>query len=209
MSAQQKEDRLFENIYLSYFPKMKRFAQEYVISEQDAENIVQDMFAELWEKREEYEINCDTLAQLIYKIANQHEVDGFTITGGEPMNQAEALQSLLPELRKINPDILVYSGYTLEELRGLKSTAVETVLRQIAVLIDGAYIEERNTDALLRGSDNQKIWLLDEQQRGRYAAYMEKAHNQIQNFTGRDGIISVGIHKPGFMNELTNIMNKD
>lgn len=46
MSAQQKEDRLFENIYLSYFPKMKRFAQEYVISEQDAENIVQDMFAE-------------------------------------------------------------------------------------------------------------------------------------------------------------------
>lgn len=40
MSAQQKEDRLFENIYLSYFPKMKRFAQEYVISEQDAENIV-------------------------------------------------------------------------------------------------------------------------------------------------------------------------
>lgn len=49
MSAQQKEDRLFENIYLSYFPKMKRFAQEYVISEQDAENIVQDMFAELWE----------------------------------------------------------------------------------------------------------------------------------------------------------------
>lgn len=48
MSAQQKEDRLFENIYLSYFPKMKRFAQEYVISEQDAENIVQDMFAELW-----------------------------------------------------------------------------------------------------------------------------------------------------------------
>jgi len=29
---------------------MKRFAQEYVISEQDAENIVQDMFAELWEK---------------------------------------------------------------------------------------------------------------------------------------------------------------
>ena len=51
------------------------------------------------------------------------------------MNQAEALQSLLPELRKINPDILVYSGYTLEELRGLKSTAVETVLRQIAVLM--------------------------------------------------------------------------
>ena len=29
---------------------MKRFAQEYVIREEDAENIVQDVFLELWEK---------------------------------------------------------------------------------------------------------------------------------------------------------------
>ena len=70
MSAQQKEDRLFENIYLSYFPKMKRFAQEYVISEQDAENIVQDMFAELWEKREMFTCQTIRIAYLFTIIKN-------------------------------------------------------------------------------------------------------------------------------------------
>lgn len=71
MSAQQKEDRLFENIYLSYFPKMKRFAQEYVISEQDAENIVQDMFAELWEKREMFTCQTIRIAYLFTIIKNK------------------------------------------------------------------------------------------------------------------------------------------
>lgn len=41
----------FENVYLSYYPKLKRFAQEYVILEAEAENIVQDVFTDLWEKR--------------------------------------------------------------------------------------------------------------------------------------------------------------
>ena len=66
MSAQQKEDRLFENIYLSYFPKMKRFAQE-----QDAENIVQDMFAELWEKREMFTCQTIRIAYLFTIIKNK------------------------------------------------------------------------------------------------------------------------------------------
>ena len=42
----------FEQIYLSYFSKMKRFAREYVLSDEDAENIVQDVYLDFWEKRE-------------------------------------------------------------------------------------------------------------------------------------------------------------
>lgn len=40
----------FEKIYLTYFSKMKHFAKVYVLSKEEAENIVQDVFAELWEK---------------------------------------------------------------------------------------------------------------------------------------------------------------
>lgn len=46
-SAKYKSE--FENIYVSHYSRMKRFAQEYVIREEDAENIVQDVFMELWE----------------------------------------------------------------------------------------------------------------------------------------------------------------
>jgi DNA-directed RNA polymerase specialized sigma24 family protein len=45
-----KQDH-FEEIYLANFSKMKHFAREYVLSEEEAENIVQDVFTELWEKR--------------------------------------------------------------------------------------------------------------------------------------------------------------
>ena len=41
----------FEEIYRTYYPRMKRFAQEYVVREEDAENITQDIFMELWESR--------------------------------------------------------------------------------------------------------------------------------------------------------------
>lgn len=39
----------FEELYRTYYSRMKRFAQEYVIREEDAENITQDVFLELWE----------------------------------------------------------------------------------------------------------------------------------------------------------------
>ena len=41
----------FERIYLSFYPRLKRFAREYVIREADAENIVQDVFLDLWERK--------------------------------------------------------------------------------------------------------------------------------------------------------------
>lgn len=42
----------FTELYLTYYPKLVRFAKEFVVWEEDAENITQDVFADLWEKRE-------------------------------------------------------------------------------------------------------------------------------------------------------------
>lgn len=37
-------------MYLTYYPKLVRFAKEFVILEEDAENITQDVFTDLWER---------------------------------------------------------------------------------------------------------------------------------------------------------------
>lgn len=42
----------FSELYLIYYPKLVRFAKEFVMSEEEAENITQDVFTDLWEKRE-------------------------------------------------------------------------------------------------------------------------------------------------------------
>lgn len=46
------DNKEFSQIYIEYFPKLMRFAQEYILSAEDAKNIVQDMFLYLWEQPE-------------------------------------------------------------------------------------------------------------------------------------------------------------
>ena len=149
---------------------------------------------ELWEFQERYKTTVERIVALITIISENHQIDGFTITGGDPMLQPEDLQHLLSRLKDISLDILVYTGYKKEEI------PIE-YLENIAVLIDGEYVEELNDNSLLRGSNNQIIHILNKNYERKYNTYFENSHNTIQNFTTSDGIISVGIHKPDFAKE--------
>jgi RNA polymerase sigma-70 factor (ECF subfamily) len=61
----------FEEIYLTYFPRMLRFAREYVETLEDAENITQDVFLTLWEKRDNLKIQISLSAYLFALIKNR------------------------------------------------------------------------------------------------------------------------------------------
>jgi anaerobic ribonucleoside-triphosphate reductase activating protein len=157
---------------------------------------------ELWERSSKYEIPVSELKGIIKGIASAHKVEGFTITGGEPMAQPGELTRLIAYLKTLSTDILIYTGYKYEELLLQGSEYIEEILRSAAVLIDGEYIEELNTDSRLRGSENQRIVVLNDEYRSEYESYMGASHNQIQNFTTSDGIISVGIHRRDFAGEI-------
>jgi RNA polymerase sigma-70 factor (ECF subfamily) len=50
-----------DRIYSAYSQRMKRFAKIYVGTDEDAENLVQDVFMTLWEKRDELRVrNLDS-----------------------------------------------------------------------------------------------------------------------------------------------------
>lgn len=149
---------------------------------------------ELWQRQEKYKISIEDVLALIRKISDSNPVDGFTLSGGDPMEQSADLSMLLRELKQISDDILVYTGYEIEEL-----TANQ--LENISVLIDGKYVEELNNNSLLRGSSNQRIHILEENKRVKYETYLNTESNRIQNFTTNAGTVSVGIHKPDFMKE--------
>ena len=153
---------------------------------------------ELWELQERYKTTLQTLMRLVKHICDNQAVDGFTLTGGDPFTQADALRQLLPELSKFSNDILVYTGFDYEEIL-LK---YPELVSQIGVMIDGKYIQERNNGAVLRGSDNQRIIILNDRLADKYSSYLSTAQNEIQNFTSLDGVISVGIHKPGDENQV-------
>ena len=98
-------------------------------------------------------------------------IAGLTLLGGEPLEYAN-WRELLPFIRKVKErypgkNIWCYTGYRLEEDL-LEKFCVQwpdmnEFLSYIDVLVDGEFILERKDISLrFRGSDNQRIILLQE-----------------------------------------------
>jgi anaerobic ribonucleoside-triphosphate reductase activating protein len=86
------------------------------------------------------------------------DVDGLSLSGGEPMQQPEAALALLDRARAGGLSTLMFSGYTLEEIRALPLGS--EVLARLDVLVDGRYVAAERLATGLRGSANQRIHLL-------------------------------------------------
>src|SRR5574344_1015265 len=155
---------------------------------------------ELWPQKDEYKTSASEILGLVDSVAKVHKIEGFTLTGGDPFLQPDALRELLPSLNKISSDILVYSGYEKSELENL---GYLDILAQIAVLIDGRYVQERNNNCFLRGSDNQNIYVLNNDLQSTYQNYLTNNVNMVQNFMTKDGFISVGIHNAEYPQQLS------
>jgi anaerobic ribonucleoside-triphosphate reductase activating protein len=85
------------------------------------------------------------------------ECDGVTISGGEPFDQLQGLESLLMELHKrFDTNVLVYSGYPYETL--LESRISWSGL--IDALVSDPFIASIEQTKALRGSDNQRLHCL-------------------------------------------------
>ena len=61
----------FDKIYVTYYFRMYRFAKEYVLFDEDAENIVQDVFLLLWEKRDVLDIQVSLMSYLFSRVKNK------------------------------------------------------------------------------------------------------------------------------------------
>lgn len=122
--------------------------------------------------------------------------EGVTITGGEPFSQKEELSCLVEALQKITDDILLYTGFLREELLAWE----DAVIGRVAVLVDGPYLEERNDEHPLKGSENQRIHYIRPEFRERYEEYIRgmEGRRLAQNFSLREGRACVGIHGADF-----------
>ncbi len=142
----------------------------------------------------------DALLEEIRDAADSHSLRGITISGGEPFLQAEALLPLIQGIRAQTAlDIMMYSGYTLAELRERHDDAIDGILACIDLLVDGEYIESQNTDTAYRGSDNQVIHFLSPKYRP-YKEQMEHLHNRSVEFVTRDAgdVFIIGIPAKSF-----------
>jgi anaerobic ribonucleoside-triphosphate reductase activating protein len=137
-------------------------------------------------------------------------LDGITYSGGEPMEQAEALAFLSREIRKIkNINFICFTGYRYERLmKDPPNGGVNDLLSELDVLIDGPYIESQNDSVGLRGSSNQRIIHLTSRLQ---ANHLDTQKRSVE-ITVQDGELSfVGIPTPGIKSamELASQVGKE
>lgn len=100
-----------------------------------------------------------SITEIISEIDKKSgEHDGVTILGGEPFDQVESLESLVKQLKTKDYHLVIYSGYTVENLLQRESESVNRILAKTDLLIDGAFQRELASNAgEYRGSSNQRL----------------------------------------------------
>jgi anaerobic ribonucleoside-triphosphate reductase activating protein len=124
--------------------------------------------ADTWQRKNEDDIPvvkiCEELADW-FRLA-----DGLTVSGGEPFDQPEDLRQLLVKFREFNQgDRVVFSGYSHQHL----FTTFPWLSSHIDVLISEPFDGNAGQTLALRGSDNQRIFLLSDLALKRYAKDMD------------------------------------
>lgn len=131
-----------------------------------------------------------TVEQVVERIiALQDQIEGLTISGGEPAHQHRALSHLLKQVReKTHLSILVFTGYDWSELQ--RFPGIDNFLAQIDVLIAGRYDVSRRVAQGLIGSSNKTVHFLTD----RYTSKDLEAIPQAEVIVSPDGeIILSGI----------------
>ena len=89
------------------------------------------------------------------------DIEGLSVSGGEPFEQAPAVARLCRAVRGGGLSVLVFTGWTYEFIRCSPSTAVKELLSQVDILVDGPFVQRLADSRLLwRGSSNQCIRFL-------------------------------------------------
>lgn len=64
----------FSEIYSKYYFKLVRFATDFVVLKEDAENIIQDVFVNLWERRDSL-VNIENMNAYVFRLAKNKCLD--------------------------------------------------------------------------------------------------------------------------------------
>ena len=110
-----------------------------------------------WSLRPRNEIAVADLAAEILATVN---IEGITLTGGEPFQQAGPLADLAEAVRAVGLSVFAFTGYELDELA---LPDQQRLLRQCDVVVCGRYVaEHRDVVTPWRGSTNQSIHFISD-----------------------------------------------
>jgi anaerobic ribonucleoside-triphosphate reductase activating protein len=88
-------------------------------------------------------------------------IEGVTLLGGEPFEQARALAPFAREVRRRGLTVVVFSGHLHEDLRADRPPGSTALLAEVDLLVDGPYVAALpERERRWAGSANQRFHFL-------------------------------------------------
>jgi anaerobic ribonucleoside-triphosphate reductase activating protein len=122
-------------------------------------------------------VSPDQLVQMVLQEHARRPLEGVTFSGGEPMAQADPLALVAKKLRALGMNVVVFTGYTWDDLCQSETPARQRLLAETDLMIAGPFVQ-----------DQEAIYLTDRVQ------HAEGAGGQVELQVEDDG----GVHMTGF-----------
>jgi anaerobic ribonucleoside-triphosphate reductase activating protein len=136
------------------------------------------------------------LAAAVRAAADEGDIEGLTLLGGEPFDQAGPLGALAEAVRAEGLSVMTFTGYVLEALQAAGREDWDRLLAATDLLVDGPYMAERpERRRPWVGSDNQRFWFLTERY-AHLAADLEALPNRLEIRISSAGEVAINGFAP-------------
>ncbi|BBH16999.1 radical activating enzyme [Nocardioides baekrokdamisoli] len=152
--------------------------------------------ADTWSARGGREMSVEEVTAEVLRLVQEYDLDGLTISGGEPFQQAEAVADVLAAVRAARADLdtVAFTGYDAAVARRRSVR----LARLVDILVAGRYDPTQPSDRPLLASANQKIVTSD---RGA-DRLAEVTAVRVQVAADEDDLFVVGLPQPGDLDRL-------
>ena len=159
---------------------------------------------EMWKREDGLLTDALSLAN---DILQRTDIEGVTVSGGEPTEQPAAVALLLQMAKAAGKNTWVYSGHTLESLIAKNEADIDLMLAHTDVLVDGRYIQKQGGVFSFRGSVNQRIIRLTDAIAAERIYIDDGARLEI-TLTSNGRLVLVGIPPPKFMGRFRKLLEE-
>jgi anaerobic ribonucleoside-triphosphate reductase activating protein len=98
------------------------------------------------------------VGEIMRRMATNPLLDGITLSGGDPFEQAEVFAVLAESAHERGYDVVTYTGWRYEEIWARAEPGWRRLLEATDVLVDGRFEAALKSDLLpFRGSSNQRM----------------------------------------------------
>ncbi len=148
---------------------------------------------ELWPFDTNKSISID---ELVNEIKSTPLIEGITISGGEPLDQAKIVFELIKKVKELKLTIVLFTGYTKSEIQN--NPLKNAIFNSSDIIITGRYEIDKNSICLRwRGSSNQEIYFNNQKYLTEFSNAPELSEFEV-HFDNSGEIILTGFPDPNF-----------